>query len=140
VVKIDKLVSKVNENPTDTTAQIELINNLRQLPASRCTTSVDAMTAIANAQAALGQYDSAKVTIKKAIILDSKSEKAQASQKDIQEKWQTQKVFENQINYLQGYVDEYQKDKNKKYLRDSITTVLNRLNVNTPVHLEDKKV
>ena len=42
VIKIDKLVEKVNANPTDTTVQRELIQNLQELPASRCKTSSDA--------------------------------------------------------------------------------------------------
>jgi tetratricopeptide (TPR) repeat protein len=138
VVKVDKLVQAVNANPTDPTAQKELLNNLKELPASRCTTSVNAMTTIANAQVALGQYDSARVTIKGALRIDKSSPLALETQKDIEQKWTTQKEYEQRVTQISGYVNEWKSDKSKVYLRDSIAYQLQKLD--EPIHLDAKKV
>jgi tetratricopeptide (TPR) repeat protein len=138
VVKVDQLVKAVNENPTDPNAQKALLANLKELPAARCTTSVNAMTTIANAQAALGQYDSARVTIKRALKIDENSPAAIESQKEIEQKWNTQQEYEQRVNQISGYVNEWKADKRKVYLRDSIWSNLKTLN--EPIHIDDKKI
>lgn len=143
VVKIDKLVAKVNANPTDTLAQQELVQTIQtSLPASRCKTSSDAMATIANVQAALGQYDSAKVTIQKAIALDKTSTKAVESQKDIINKWEVQKKTEQRINQIDNIVKRIQSNPNDVTLRDSLKHHLDKLEstTTTPVHIENKKL
>lgn len=141
VIKIDKLVEKVNENPTDTVAQRELVNNLQQLPASRCKTSSDALATIANAQASLGLYDSAKVMAQRAITLDKKNEKAVESMKDITQKWQNQKLTEQRIVLLDKFIQEWEKRPSDIAIRDSISSHYENLQrINTPVHLDNKKI
>ncbi len=141
VIKIDKLVEQVNQNPTDTVAQRNLVNNLQQLPASRCKTSSDALATIANAQASLGLYDSAKVMAQRAVTLDKNNEKAVESMKDITQKWQNQKLTEQRIVQLDKFIQEWEKRPTDVKLRDSIATHYENLQrVNTPVHLDNKKI
>lgn len=141
VIKIDKLVEKVNQNPTDTTAQRELVQNLQELPASRCKTSSDALAAIANAQASLGQYDSARVMSQRAVDLDKKNEKAIESNKIITEKWQMQKLTEQRIGKLNEFVKQWELQPNNIQVWDSIATHYNNLVINSkPVHLDNSKI
>ena len=141
VIKIDKLVEKVNANPTDTIVQKELIQNLQELPASRCRTSSDALAAIANAQASLGQYDSAKVMSQRAVDLDKKNEKAIESNKIITEKWQMQKLTEQRIGKLNVFVKEWELRPNDPQVWDSIAMHYNNLVINSkPVHLDNSKI
>lgn len=141
VIKIDKLVEKVNENPTDTVAQRELVNNLQQLPASRCKTSSDALATIANAQASLGLYDSAKVMAQRAVTLDKNNEKAVESMKDITQKWQNQKLTEQRIVQLDKFIQQWENRPADIGIRDSITNHYENLQrINTPVHLDNKKI
>ena len=141
VIKIDKLVEKVNANPTDTTVQRELIQNLQELPASRCKTSSDALAAIANAQASLGQYDSARVMSQRAVDLDKNNEKAIESNKIITEKWQMQKLTEQRIGKLNVFIKEWELRPNDPQVWDSISTHYNNLVINSkPVHLDNSKI
>lgn len=141
VIKIDKLVEKVNQNPTDTVAQRELVNNLQELPASRCKTSSDALATIANAQASLGLYDSARIMAQRAVALDSKNEKAIESMNDITQKWQNQKITERRVEQLNRYIEAWEKTPTDTRLRDSIVVQYENLQrVSTPVHLDNKKI
>jgi tetratricopeptide (TPR) repeat protein len=144
VVKIEQLVDKVNENPTDIAAQKALIDNLEQLPASRCKTSPEAMTTIANAQASLGQYDSARVTIKKAVELDSKNVKAVESQKAIEEKWEARRDIRERVKHLDHHLHEIERRPNDKNLRDSIALEVRNvekrsMSTAAPLHLENEQ-
>jgi tetratricopeptide (TPR) repeat protein len=145
VEKLEVLVENVNKNPTDVSAQKALIENLEQLPASRCRKSVDAMTTIANAQASLGQYDSANVTIKKAIELDNTSTKALESQRQIQQKWQARRDIRERVKYIDILIKDFEKRPNDKILRDSIVIQLNnvaKLSMASvdPIRLENEQV
>lgn len=143
VVKIEQLVEKVNQDPTDVKAQKALIDNLEQLPASRCRTSVDAMTTIANAQASLGLYDSAQVTIKKAVELDKTSPRALESQKEIIKKWETRENIRAHVKVLDRNIIDIEAHPNDKMLWDSIATrlrVVEQLSMATPIHLENRQV
>jgi tetratricopeptide (TPR) repeat protein len=137
VVKIDKLVQQVNQNPSDTAAQRVLMEQIQTLPKSRCVTSADALTTIADAQAALGLYDSAKVTIQKAIDRSPDSEKAKQSKQDIQEKWHIQKNFEQKVDAIKSNINDLEKRPNDTKLRDSIALRLLDLKaMNAPVRVE----
>jgi tetratricopeptide (TPR) repeat protein len=139
VSKIDVLVNAVNKNPTDTVAQRALIQEIQTLPASRCKNSSDAMTTIANAQAALGLYDSAKVTIQKAVAINPSNAKVMESQKDIRQKLETQKVFEHRVDEIHEQVERYRSSpKKNRPLRDSIATNLHRLD--EPIHIKQEQV
>lgn len=138
VVKIERLVEQVNNDPLDTDAQKELINNLKQLPASRCKTSSEAMLAIAHAQTALGQYDSAFVTINRAVELDPNSVRARESHRAIEEKKETQKRFEKRIRQLEDVIKKLEKQPADTKLRDTIAQNLRQLDA--PVHLENHQI
>ncbi len=137
VITIDKLVKKVNDNPSDTAAQRALIQQIQTLPKSRCVTSTDALTTIANAQSALGLYDSAKVTIQKAIERSPNSDKAHQSQQEIQEKWKIQKNFEQKVDKIKQNINDLEKRPNDLKLLDSIATHLNAIKtMDAPVRVE----
>lgn len=137
LIQIDKLVKKVNDNPSDTTAQRALIEQIQTLPKSRCVTSPDALTTIADAQSALGLYDSAKVTINRALELSPNSEKAQQSQQNIQEKWQILRTFEQKVDRIQENMNELEKKPNDIQLLDSIATRLNEIKkIDAPVRVQ----
>jgi tetratricopeptide (TPR) repeat protein len=145
VEKLEVLVDNVNKNPTDVKAQKALIENLEQLPASRCRNSVDAMTTIANAQASLGQYDSAKVTIQKAVELDKNSPKALESQKEIQQKWQSRRDIRERVKHLDHHIRDFDKRPTDRVLRDSIVMELHNVEKLSmasanPIHLENEQV
>ena len=136
VIKIDKLVQKVNANPSDTLAQQALIQEIQTLPKSRCITSTDAMTTIADAQSALGLYDSAQVTINKAIKLDPSSNKAIQSHKEIEQKWHIQKDFEQRVEVLKLNMEALGKKPTDNKLRDSIARRLKDLQaIDAPVRV-----
>ena len=137
VIQIDKLVKKVNENPSDTIAQRALIEQIQTLPKSRCVTSADALTTIADAQSALGLYDSAKVTINKALELSPNSNKAHQSQQDIQEKLQIQRNFEQKVDKIKQNINDLEKKPNDVKLLDSIATRLNEIKkIDAPVRVQ----
>jgi hypothetical protein len=139
VVKIDKLVERVNKNPTDTMATNALIAEISTLPKSRCVTSSDAMTTIANAQAAVGLYDSAKVTIKKAIDLNPKSDKAKESLSEIEDKWRIQKGFEGKAERLKRNIELLYANPKSRVLRDSVAMNLEEIkHINPPIHASQR--
>jgi hypothetical protein len=132
VVKIDKLVERVNQNPTDTVATNALRAQISTLPKSRCVTSSDALTTIANAQAAVGLYDSAKVTIQKAIDVNPKSDKAKESRSEIEDKWRIQKGFEGKAERLKRNIDLLNKNPKNRVLRDSVAMNLEEIKSISP--------
>lgn len=141
VVKIDKLVEQVNRNPTDTMATKALLNEISTLPKSRCVTSSDAMTTIANAQAAVGLYDSAKMTIQKAVLLNPKSDKVVESKTHIEKQWLQQKAFENKVDKLKSNLERLNANPTNNVLRDSVAINLNEIKrLNAPVHMAQRDV
>ena len=137
VIKIDKLVQEVNANPSDTSAQRALIEQIQTLPKSRCVTSTSALTTIADAQAALGLYDSAKVTIQKAIDRSPNSDKAQQSKEDIQQKWKIQKDFEQKVDNIKSNINKLEQKPTDGKLRDSIAMDLIQLkSMDAPVRVQ----
>jgi tetratricopeptide (TPR) repeat protein len=143
VVKIDKLVEKVNADPTDTIAQNTLKTHLETLPASRCKTSSDAMTVIANAQAALGSLDAAKVNIEKAKAINPNNPNVILSEKDIQEKWSTQKDFEQQVKLLDNYIKQLEARPNDAPLMDTVSNHIQQLTQKSQkntIHLDNRQI
>jgi tetratricopeptide (TPR) repeat protein len=143
VIKIDKLVEKVNADPTDTTAQNALKTNLEALPASRCKTSSDAMTVIANAQAALGSFDAAKVNIDKAKAINSKNPNVTSSEKDIQERWSKHREFENRVKLIDDYIKQLEEKPKNQLLMDSLskhTEELIKESQKNPIHLDNRQI
>lgn len=141
VIKIDKLVEQVNRNPTDTVATRALLNEISTLPKSRCVTSSDAMTTIANAQAAVGLYDSAKVTIQKAVVLSPNSDKVIESQKHIERQWSQQKDFEKKVEKLKSNLQRLDANPKNRVLRDSVAINLGEIKrLNAPIHMAQRDV
>jgi hypothetical protein len=139
VVKIDKLVERVNENPTDTMAIKALKAEISTLPKSRCVTSSDALTTIANAQAAVGLYDSAKVTILRAIDVNPKSEKAMESHREIEDKWRIQKNFEGKAERLKRNIESLNASPKDRDLRDSVAMNLEEIkNIHPSIHASQR--
>jgi tetratricopeptide (TPR) repeat protein len=143
VLKIDKLVAEVNQNPTDTAAQNALRANLQTLPASRCIKSSDAMTVIAKSQAALGLFDSAKETIEKAKIINPNNPMVTNSEKEIKEQWSTQKDFTDRVKTLDRLIKQLEITPNNNTLKDSLATHVKELTIKSqryPIHLENKQI
>jgi tetratricopeptide (TPR) repeat protein len=143
VVKIDKLVEKVNADPTDTSAQNALKTNLEALPASRCKTSSDAMTAIAQAQAALGSYDAAKENIDKAKAINPDNPKVTSSEKEIKERWKKHQELENKVKVINDLIQQLEVKPNNQLLMDSLsrhTEELIKQSQKNPIHLDTRQV
>ncbi|MDZ7880645.1 MAG: hypothetical protein U5L45_23420 [Saprospiraceae bacterium] len=139
VIKIDKLIERVNQNPTDTVATQALLAEISTLPKSRCVTSSDAMTAIANAQAAVGLYDSAKVTIQKAVDLNPTSDKTRESRTEIEDKWRIQKGFEDKVDRLKRNIERLNDNPQSRILRDSVALNLEEIKrLNLPIHASQR--
>lgn len=139
VIKIDKLVEQVNLNPTDTMAIRALKAEISTLPKSRCVTSSDAMTTIANAQAAVGLYDSAKVTIKKAIAINPKSDKANESLSEIEDKWRSRKAFEGKAERLKINIERLTANPQSRIWRDSVAMYLEEIkHINPSIHVSQR--
>jgi tetratricopeptide (TPR) repeat protein len=143
VIRIDKLVEKVNQDPTDTIAQNALKSNLEALPASRCKTSSDAMTVIANAQAALGSFEAAKENIEKAKAINPDNPKVTTSEKEIQESWSKHREFENRVKIIGDYIKQLEEKPNNKLLMDSLskhTEELIKQSQINPIHLDNRQI
>jgi ABC-type antimicrobial peptide transport system permease subunit len=141
VVKIDKLVERVKTNPMDTLAAKELISQISTLPKSRCVTSSDALSTIANAQAAVGLYDSAKVTIQKAVLLNSKSEKVVQSRQEIVEQWENHRDFKNKVDVLKENLDRLNANPKNTKLRDTLAQNLDEIKrINSSTHASQSDV
>jgi tetratricopeptide (TPR) repeat protein len=139
IVKIDKLVEQVNQNPTDTVATNALRAEISTLPKSRCVNSSDAMATIANAQAAVGLYDSAKETIQKAVDLNPKSAKATEIRSEIEDKWRTQKSFEGKAERLKQNLELLKANPQSRVLRDSVAVNLEEIKNITPhIHVSQR--
>jgi tetratricopeptide (TPR) repeat protein len=140
-VKIDKLVERVKSNPMDTLATQELLNQISTLPKSRCVKSSDAMTTIANAQAAVGLYDAAKVTIQKAVDLNPKSDKVEQSRQEIDEQWENHRRFQDKVEILKENIDRLNANPKNTKLRDTLAINLEELKrVNPSTHASQSDV
>jgi tetratricopeptide (TPR) repeat protein len=143
VIKIDKLVENVNKNPTDTMAQNALRTHLETLPASRCKTSSDAMTVIANAQAALGSYDAAKENIEKAKIINPNNPNVTSSEKEINERWSKHREIENRVKIIGDYIKLLEEKPNNSSIMDSLskhTEDLIKQSQENPIHLDNRQI
>jgi hypothetical protein len=132
VIKIDKLVERVKSNPMDTLAAKELLSQISTLPKSRCVTSSNAMSTIANAQAAVGLYDSAKVTIQKAVLLNAKSDKVEQSRHEIDEQWKTHRQFQDKVEILKENLDRLNANPKNTKLRDTLAINLEDIKRTNP--------
>jgi tetratricopeptide (TPR) repeat protein len=140
VIKVEKSVEKFNQDPTDTAALNAMKAELENLPASRCKRSSDAMTAIANAQAAVGAYETAKATIEKAKAINPNNPNVLASEKEIKEHWSTQKDYERRVKKLNEYIKLLEDKPNDKPLMDTLQKHINDLvnkSQKQAVHLEN---
>ena len=135
MISIEKTTKELEKNPTDTAAQKALMEKIQIVSNDRTGSSSEALTHVAEAQLALGQYDSAEVTIKKAIEVQ-KTPEAVKVQQEIQQKKATQQQYEQKIEKLDDQIDRLYKKPNSKVIKDSIKQVLRVLD--KPVHIEDK--
>jgi tetratricopeptide (TPR) repeat protein len=141
VIKVEKSVEKFNQNPTDTAALNAMRAELENLPASRCKRSSDAMTAIANAQAAMGAFEAAKANIEKAKAINPENPNVLASEKEIKEQWSTQKDYESRVKKLNEYIKLLEDKPNDKPLMDTLQKHVNELidkSQKQAIHLENK--
>jgi adenosyl cobinamide kinase/adenosyl cobinamide phosphate guanylyltransferase len=127
VIKVEKSVEKFVQDPTDTAALNAMRADLENLPASRCKRSSDAMTAIANAQAAMGAFESAKANIEKAKAINPNNPNVLESEKEIKEHWSTQKEYEQTVKKLNEYIKLLNEKPNDAPLMDTLQKHVNEL-------------
>jgi tetratricopeptide (TPR) repeat protein len=128
IVTIDKTVKEVEKNPLDTAAQKKLITQMGDLSNSRTNESPGALTSLAKAQLALGQYDTAHATVVKALEMDKTNSSALEAKKDIEEKQEHKRKFDDNTRRLEHHLEDWKnKPKDHKRIKDSINLVLRQI-------------
>ena len=144
VVTIDKYAAEVEKNPLDTTAHKQLNQAIEAIPAGVAKESSSAMTAIAKGQAALGQYETARVTANKAWELDSTSPKVVEVRNMIRSRQIEKRRFDDDVNKLGDKVSRWEHNHNDSKDRDSIGQVLHSIdapkNGESPLHVDPKSL
>lgn len=106
VINVKELTKKVQDDPSDTAAVQELKENLAQLKDNeRLFQNDNALLAVANAQIALGRYDSASLYLHKAERINPESEAVFATKNDLNEKLKVRENFSNKIIELNTRID-----------------------------------
>lgn len=103
-VEIAKKTEEVEKNPSDTVATKELEELLRNIDFTRARRSADALTSIARAHSALGNYDTALAIVDKAINLDEGSSEAQELKSVVEERRAEKQNFESNIARLREII------------------------------------
>jgi hypothetical protein len=87
----------------------------------------------------VGLYDSAKVTIQKAVALNPKSDWVLESKKEIEVKWTQQKTFERKVERLKDNLEKLNANPKDMKLRDSVAIYLNDIKrTEAPVHVAQR--
>jgi tetratricopeptide (TPR) repeat protein len=97
IINIEKAAKEVEKNPLDTLLQKQLVQSLNQLSAPRLNESAAALSAVANAQVALGRYDAAQMSIRQAGQLDSTAAPVIAGKQKIKKKTDSKKQFDQKV-------------------------------------------
>jgi tetratricopeptide (TPR) repeat protein len=124
VINIDKVSKEVEKNQLDTVLQKQLLQNVHQLSAARMNESPSALSAVANAQVALGRYDAAQALIHQAAQLDSTSAPVVTSKQRIKKKTDSKKQFDQKVKQFDKQLKSLEKQPHNKVVRDSIAQAL----------------
>jgi tetratricopeptide (TPR) repeat protein len=139
VINIEKAAKEVEKNPLDTLLQKQLLQSLNQLSAPRLNESPAALSAVANAQVALGHYEAAQVSIGQAVKLDSTSAPVMAEKQKIIKKTNSKKQFDQKVKQVDKQLKTLEKQPQNKMVRDSISQALKEVSLE-PVAADDKSL
>jgi tetratricopeptide (TPR) repeat protein len=126
---IQKYTQAVTQDPTDTTATRVLNEKLEAYKSnpSRVMNNALALTNIANAQLALGNLDSARLTIRQASSIAPNSGDIQRTSEEIDQHLAIRQRFQANINQLQQSLVKLQSDPRDTAATGNITKVLTTL-------------
>jgi tetratricopeptide (TPR) repeat protein len=139
IINIEKAAKEVEKNPLDTLLQKQLVQSLNQLSAPRLNESAAALSAVANAQVALGRYDAAQMSIRQAGQLDSTAAPVIAGKQKIKKKTDSKKQFDQKVKQFDKQLKMLEKQPQNKMVRDSISQALKEVSVE-PVSADDKSL
>lgn len=115
IINVKNLTEEVNKNPADTLANKQLTEALVQLKSKdRVTQNSNALITLANAQIALGKYDSASLYLNKADNVDPDSKEVLSTKEDLNRKIILRENFSRSVSQLNGQIDHL-----KKYPEDT---------------------
>jgi tetratricopeptide (TPR) repeat protein len=132
VLNIEKTSKEIEKNPLDTLLQKQLLSSLRTFSvesSDRLKESPAALSAVANAQVALGRYDSAQVLIRQAVKLDSTSAPVMANKQKIKKKTESKKQFDLKVKQVDKQLKMLEKQPQSKMVRDSISQALKEVSI-----------
>jgi tetratricopeptide (TPR) repeat protein len=139
VINIEKNAKEVEKNPLDTVLQKQLLQSLNQLSAPRLNESPAALSAVANAQVALGRYDAAQMWIRQAVKLDSTAAPVIAGKQKIKKKTDSKKQFDQKVKQVDKQLKTLEKQPQNKTVRDSISQALKEVSIE-PVSADDQSL
>lgn len=137
VLKIEKEVRKLEENPRDTVAQRALLQAMNNVTPQRAEQSPIALSAMAKAQETLGDYEAASKTAEQAAKIDPSSAQVQQTVKSTKDKASRKKQVEAKTKQLADAIERIKKSPNNKKLHDSIALMLRQIKSES-IRVDDK--
>lgn len=139
VLKIEKEAKKLEVNPRDTIAQQALLQALHDVAPQRAEQSSAALSTVAKAQEALGNYETAAQTASQAAKLDPTSQKAQETVKSTKQKADIKKRVDIKTRQLNDAIERISKNPNNPKLQDSIAMMVRQIK-SEPIRVDDKTI
>jgi hypothetical protein len=141
IINIEKVSKEVEKNPLDTVLQQQLLISLKKLEnqPSRVNESPAALSAFAQAQLALGRYDSAQVLIGRATHLDSTSTTVVQAKQSVKKKTEVKKKFDQKVKQVDKQLKVLEKQPQNGVIRDSIAQALKEVS-HDPVAADDNSL
>jgi len=126
-IEISKLAQEVKNDPTDTTAKNTLQSSLENINIDRIKNDPEALMYVADAQYALGNYDTALYFINESLVADPSNTQAMQIKNDIEKQKEIQTNFKlnieslnNNLRVIEGSDEADEDDANK--IRDILST------------------
>lgn len=139
VLKIEKEAKKLEVNPRDTIAQRALLEALQAVAPQRAEQSSAALSTVAKAQEALGNYETAAKTASQAAKLDPTSQQAQETVKSTKQKADIKKRVDVRTRQLNDAIERINKNPNNPKLQDSIALMVRQIK-SEPIRVDDKTI
>ncbi len=128
LVELQKTTRQVELNPRDTAAISKLVAQMEDLSTARATQSSEALSAVSEAQVALGQYEDAQVTAQKAAAINPTSNTVKQAQKNVAQKIEVKKELKQHVQELQQLNKKLESKPNNRLTIDTITRILQQVN------------
>lgn len=139
VLRIEKESKKLEANPRDTVAQKALLQALHEVAPQRAEQSSAALSTVAKAQEALGNYETAEKTAEQAAKLDPSSQKAQETVQSTKRKADIKKRVDVKTRQLNDAIERISKNPNNPKLQDSIATMVRQIKGES-IRVDDKTI